>query len=288
MQQPGTELIPRSVLFGNPERSEPTISPDGTQLGYLAPVNGVLNVWIRTLGQNDDCPVTDDTSAGSTILPGNMTTSTSSTRKTPMAMRTGDSIRPTSLPDRPRNLTPFDKVQASIVAYEWHKPGMLLVQINQRDESLFDVYRLDLATGELEMDTENPGDVSGWHADNDLQVRVAQVMTADGSTVIRVREDAGAPWRELIQWGPDETFGGVLGFTPDNRRLLVATSLNANAARLLEVDIATGTQQVIAADPQFDVSGMVPEPQHSRTTGGKLHEAAAVYEFLDQCHQGGL
>ncbi len=100
-----------------------------------------------------------------------------------------------------RNLTPFDKVQASIVAYEWHKPGMLLVQINQRDESLFDVYRLDLATGELEMDTENPGDVASWHADNDLQVRAAQVMTADGSTIIRVRNDANSPWRDLMQWG---------------------------------------------------------------------------------------
>lgn len=47
-----TPLIPREVLFGNPERADPQISPDGTQLGYLAPVNGVLNVWIRTLGKN--------------------------------------------------------------------------------------------------------------------------------------------------------------------------------------------------------------------------------------------
>src|SRR5512135_2983184 len=63
-QHPETPLIPRSVLFGNPERSTPVISPDGTQLGYLAPVNGVLNVWIRTLGQADDRPVTEDTGRG--------------------------------------------------------------------------------------------------------------------------------------------------------------------------------------------------------------------------------
>lgn len=37
-----TSLMPREVLFGNPERTNPQISPDGTQLGYLAPVNGVL------------------------------------------------------------------------------------------------------------------------------------------------------------------------------------------------------------------------------------------------------
>ena len=49
-----TPLIPREVLFGNPERADPQISPDGSQIGYLAPVEGVLNVWIRTLGKTDD------------------------------------------------------------------------------------------------------------------------------------------------------------------------------------------------------------------------------------------
>jgi len=57
-------LIPREVLFGNPERADPQISPDGTQLGYLAPLDGVLNVWIRTLGKTDDRAVTDDKHRG--------------------------------------------------------------------------------------------------------------------------------------------------------------------------------------------------------------------------------
>ena len=50
-------LIPRAVLFGNPEKTGPQISPDGTKLAYLAPQDGVLNVWVRTLGQTDDRPV---------------------------------------------------------------------------------------------------------------------------------------------------------------------------------------------------------------------------------------
>jgi Tol biopolymer transport system component len=59
-----TQLIPREVLFGNPERADPQISPDGTQIGYLAPVDGVLNVWIRTLGKTDDRAVTSDKNRG--------------------------------------------------------------------------------------------------------------------------------------------------------------------------------------------------------------------------------
>ena len=279
-------MIPRSVLFGNPERSDPTLSPDGKQLAYLAPVNGVLNVWIRTLGQSDDRPVTDDTGRGIHIFAWQY----DSKHILYAQDAAGDEnwrIYQTDIATRQtRDLTPFEKVQASIVAYEWHTPETLLVGSNQRDESLFDIYRLDLRTGALEMDTENPGDVAGWHADHNLQVRVAQVMTADGSTIIRVRNDANSPWRELMQWGPDETFGGVFGFTPDNRKLWVATSLDANAARLLEVDIETGAQTVIAADPQFDISGIELQPKTDKLQAARFVKQRVSYEFLDPSLKG--
>src|SRR5258708_13677473 len=55
-----TPLIPREVLFGNPERADPQISPDGTQLGYLSPIDVVLNVWIPTLGKTATHAVAPD------------------------------------------------------------------------------------------------------------------------------------------------------------------------------------------------------------------------------------
>jgi Tol biopolymer transport system component len=53
-------IIPRAVLFGNPERVAPQVSPDGRKLAYVAPDSGVLNVWVRTIGKRDDRPVTRD------------------------------------------------------------------------------------------------------------------------------------------------------------------------------------------------------------------------------------
>jgi hypothetical protein len=59
------QLIPRDVLFGNPERLLPTLSPDGTRLAFVAPAEGVLNVWV---GPADDPaaarPVTFDRDRG--------------------------------------------------------------------------------------------------------------------------------------------------------------------------------------------------------------------------------
>src|SRR5260370_8021344 len=58
-------LIPREVLLGNPERTSPSISPDGKRLGWLAPdTRNVLQVWVQTLGKNDTRVVTAARSRG--------------------------------------------------------------------------------------------------------------------------------------------------------------------------------------------------------------------------------
>src|ERR1700722_15960740 len=59
-----TPIIPRSVLFGNPEKASPLVSPNGKMLAYIAPSDGVLNVWIRTFGVDDERVVTHDTKRG--------------------------------------------------------------------------------------------------------------------------------------------------------------------------------------------------------------------------------
>jgi dipeptidyl aminopeptidase/acylaminoacyl peptidase len=279
--KPTTPLIPRNVLFGNPERADPQISPDGTQLGYLAPVDGVLNVWIRTLGKSDDRAVTADKKRGIR----NFTWQFDNQHVLYTQDVGGDEnwrLYQTDIASRQtRDLTPFNKVRVDIVAYEWKKPDEILVQMNQRNPELFDVHRINLKTGKILLDTQNPGDVQSWQADNDLQVRAAQVQMPDGGTIVRVRDSANAPWRELIKWGPDETFGSTNGFTPDNKALWVTTSLDVNAARLLEIDVATGKQKVIVEDPQFDVNGTINNPKTNALEAVGFIKQRTEYSFLD-------
>jgi len=97
-----TPLIPREVLFGNPERADPQISPDGTQLGYLAPVDGVLNVWIRTLGKADDRAVTADKHRGIRNFLWQYDNRHILYTQDLGGTRTGGSTRPISLPSKPK------------------------------------------------------------------------------------------------------------------------------------------------------------------------------------------
>jgi dipeptidyl aminopeptidase/acylaminoacyl peptidase len=276
-----TELIPRSVLFGNPEHASPQISPDGKQLGYLAPVNGVLNVWVRTLGKSDDRAVTSDTKRGIRSFHWQYDNQHILYVQDVGGNEQWHLYQTEIASKQTKDLTPIEKVRVDLVDYNWKTPDTLLFQMNQRDPKVFDVYRLDLKTGKYDMDTQNPGDVGGWQADNDLRVRAAQVSTDDGGTIIRVRNDEKAPWRELIKWGPDETFGAVFGFTPDNKSVWVGTSLDANAARLLQIDVATGAQKVIAEDPQFDLENLTTQPKTNALEVVSFYKQREEYDFID-------
>ncbi|HKH99842.1 MAG TPA: S9 family peptidase [Candidatus Sulfotelmatobacter sp.] len=275
-------LIPRAVLFGNPERTSPQISPDGSLLAYLAPDQGVLNVWVRTLGQTDDHVITNDRKRGIR----NFFWQFDSKNILYAQDQAGDEnwrIYQTNLASKQtKDLTPFEKARADILALEPNHPDTLLIQLNKRDPKVFDVYSVNLKSGELTLDTQNPGDVLGWQADHDLQVRGAQITTDDGGTLIRVRNDAKSPWRELIKWGPEETLGNTVGFSPDNQALWIITSLDANAARLLSVEIATGKRTVVAEDPQFDVSFALTHPKSNKLQAVVFLRERRDFQILDK------
>jgi len=254
-------LIPRDVLFGNPEKASAELSPDGKRLAYLAPRDGVLNVWVGNADATEMRPVTHDTDRGVRFY----TWAHDNRHILYLQDEGGDEnwrlhkVDPASGADE--DLTPYAKVQAHLLAHVKHRPHELLVAMNREDERLHDVYHLDLRTHALTLIAKNPGDVANWIADRDLVVRGAVATTADGGSVLRIRDAAESAWRDLITWDPaDALTSGPLGFTQDGRALHLLDSRDANATRLLRLDLAHGTTRVIASDERYDVGGVVVHP----------------------------
>jgi dipeptidyl aminopeptidase/acylaminoacyl peptidase len=249
-------LIPRSVLFGNPERVAPKISPDGTRLAWIAPDEGVLNVWVQDLAA-DAGParaVTADRDRGvrvyfwapddDRILYLQDLGGDENWRLYDVHLGTGEH----------RDLTPFDKVQVQVTGVDLDIPDRILVGINKDDERLHDVYQLELATGELTKVVANPGFV-GWAVDTKLQVRAAMAPRPDGGMTLMVRDTPDAEWRPLLEIGQGDSLStSPIGFDGDGDRLLMISSVDANAARLVWLDVATGAVEVIAEDAAYDVS----------------------------------
>jgi len=174
---PEVPLIPREVLFGNPEKIGPSLSPDGRDLAYLAPdERNVLQVWLRSPGQQDDRKLTNDEKRGIysyfwTYDGRHMVYEQDSDGDENYHLYAVD-IASGSV----RDLTPFPGARAMRIARSPERPGEILVGINARDLSVFDVYRVDLATGAAELMVENPGQVNAWWADAELAVRAANTL----------------------------------------------------------------------------------------------------------------
>ena len=255
-----TPLIPRDVLFGNPERAAVQISPDGSRISFLAPVDGVLNVWV---GPADDpakaVPVTKDTDRGirqyfwaytnDHIIYLQDRGGDENWRAYSVNLDTGDEI----------DLTPFDGVQARVQQVSSQTPRQMLLAVNNRNPQLHDVYLVDVTTGDRELVQENPG-FAGFVTDDDYNVRLAVALTPDGGQSIFRKDDAGqfVPFDEIPM--ADALNTGPAGFDKSGKVLYMTESRGRNTSALVAVDLASGKRTVIAENDKADLSDVMAHP----------------------------
>lgn len=276
------QLIPREILFGNPEKAGAELSPDGKKLAYCAPDKGVLNVWIATVGKDDAVCVTEDRKRGirSYIWQRD--------GKHIMYIQDKDGdenfhIYQTDIASKKtRDLTPYQGIRAQIMTHINEHPETLLACINVRDKKLFDVYSINLVTGEAKIITENPGDVNHWVADNTLTVRAALATMKDGSHEIRIRDSAGSPWKVLERWHPDETGPGIVSFTSDNQHAYMLSSVDSNTERLLLLNLKTGEKTVLASDPSYDVTDVLIHPDTHKVVAVEFERERKEWMVIDK------
>lgn len=261
-------LIPREVLLGNPKRSQPAISPDGTRIAYLAPDDrGVLQIWIRTLGADDDRCVSAESQPiqayrlGSGVV--NYEWSWDSGSILYGQDQDGDENYHTYVidpeTDHVRDLTPWQDVRCDYTITSAKRPGEMLAVLNVRDRKLMDVWRIDLRTGAANLEMENPGDVASWVADDDLVVRGARASTSDGGFELRARANDEASWDTLLKTSADE-WVFPLDFSQDGGAILLLSSVGGDTIRVVARDIEPAREREIASMDGFDAERVMIHP----------------------------
>jgi dipeptidyl aminopeptidase/acylaminoacyl peptidase len=252
-------LIPREVLLGNPRRSQPTLSPDGIRIAYLAPnEREALQIWVRTLGQSDDrCMSAGRQSIQSyewawdskTFLYRQDNEGDENFHLYAIDLETGNA----------RDLSPWQGVRCQNSMTSAKRLDEIVAALNVRDRKLMDAWRIDLRTGAATLEVENPGDVAWWVADDDLVVRAARVRRPDDGFEVRVRNDHAAPWRTLLSTAPDE-WVFPLGFNQDGRDLFLLSSHGSDTIRVVASEIESGDESVIASMDGFDAETVMIHP----------------------------
>jgi dipeptidyl aminopeptidase/acylaminoacyl peptidase len=276
------ELIPRTVLVGNPEKMMARLSPDGERMAYIAPVDDVLNVWVRTIGEDDDRVVTHDDNRGifryfwahdnKHLMYLQDKDGDENWRLYAVDLSTGEE----------RDLTPYENVQVRIADVSKHHPNTIIITMNMQDERLHDVYRLELDSGELTLVARNPGNIVGWMTDADFAVRGALASTPTGDTELLIRDDENASWESLITWGEDDNLTSFpVGFTKDGGSVYMIDSRNANAGRLVRLDLETMELEVLDEDPIYDVGGVMVHPDTYEILAVNYTKARQEWVVLD-------
>lgn len=281
-------LIPREVLLGNPSKTNPQISPDGKRLAYLAPVDGVLNVWVRTLGADDDTqsapstPITNDTQRGIRWYfwagdgDGILFMQDAGGDENWRLYSTDLTTRAT------RDLTPFEGVQVQPVHRDKRFPHEMLIAINKDNPAAHDAYRINVTTGELTLVAKNPGNVTGWVSDAELHVRGAMAFDEMGGGELLVRDSDQAGWRSIAKWDSDDALTSrPVGFSKNGDSIYVKDSRDANAGRLVQLSLSGDVAGVIVEDAHYDVEDVVLHPDTYEPQMALLVKARKEWVIFD-------
>ena len=268
-------LISRSLLFGNPDRITTRVSPDGSMMSFLAPVHGVLNVWVGPAGQPDRAkPVTNDTYRGIRSYFWGYTNE----HILFLQDLNGDEnwrIYSVNLSSgKTRDLTPFEGVQSQVQAVSPKHPQECIIGLNKRDPEYHDLFRLNIETGNLTLIQENTR-FSGFEVDDDFKVRLASNMTSDGGIDIFKLMDDGA-WQNFLRIEKEDTMSArFVGFNKTNDVAYFVDSRGRNTAALYLLDLDTGERSLVAEDEKSDFSGALVHP-----TEKNLQAVAFYYDRL--------
>ncbi|KAF1723618.1 MAG: S9 family peptidase [Pseudoxanthomonas sp.] len=278
----GTELIARDALFGNPERANVQISPDGKYLSWVAAVDGVLNVWVAPADNPSQArAVTQDKARGirsyfwsyhpDTLLYLRDSGGDEDFHLYAVDLKTGQA----------KDLTPFPKTTAQVAGVSPKHPGTILVGMNDRDAQWHDIYKVDLASGNRTLLEKNDAQIAGYIADADYTLKYAQRSRPDGGADV-LRRGANGAWEKF----DDIPFEDVLttspgGLTLDGKTLYFTDSRGRNTAALFAIDVASGKRTLVLEDTRADVGGTLADPATGKVQAVSVDYLRDEWKVLD-------
>ena len=272
--------IPLEDFFRKPERAGLRLSPDGSHLGFMAPWKRRLNLFVRNLATGEERRLTEATERdiGGYLWADN-------DRLVYVQDSGGDENYRLYAVSRdgsnPLDLTPYENVKCEIVDDLEDIDGEILFRMNRRNPQLFDVFRLNVATGEQTLVAENPGNVEQWITDHEGRLRLA--TTTDGvNASILYRENEDDDWRTVATYNFKES-ATPLFFTFDNRSLYVASNVGRDKAAIFEYDLESGREtRLIFEHDDVDVSRLMHSRKREVITGVMFETDRPRYHFLDE------
>lgn len=276
--------IPLRDFFRNVEQSSFQLSPDGNWISYLSPYESRMNIWVKPRAGGEAKRLTAETARdiGGYWFKAN-------DRIIYLKDKDGDEnfhLFSVDIGGKALNdLTPFDSVAVDIVDGLQDFPDEMLIGMNKRNREIFDVYRINIKTGEIKMVAENPGNITSWVTDHTGAIRVA--VTTDGvNSSLLYREQENQPFRQVLTTNFRESVSPLF-FTFDNQYLYASSNIGRDKEAIVKFDIANGKEmEVLFSHPDVDVSSMSYSEKRKVLTTIGYTTWKRERKFLDKTIEG--
>lgn len=247
-------IIPVEDFFKNPDMSSFQISPDGKHYSFTAPWESRMNIFVKEVGSDEAVRIThqkDRDIAGYFWANNN--------RIVYLKDDDGDeNFYLVAVDANGENLTPLTRekgVRTQIIDDLEDDEDFMIIGLNKRNPQVFDAYRLNIITGDMEMIAENPGNIMGWMTDHEGKLRVA--YTSDGvNTSLLYRATEDEPFKTVLTTNFKEELSPHF-FTFDNKKLYASSNLGRDKSAIVIFNPETGEEEdVLFENDQFDVDGL--------------------------------
>ena len=273
-------LIPMRDFFRNPEKSSFTISPNGEYFAFMMPWQNRMNVHVQKIGEEK---ITRITSATERDLAGYFW---ANNNRIVYVQDTGgdENFRLYAVDidgSNPKDLTPFEKVMVQVVDDLKDNDEEMLIAMNKRDARIFDVYRININTGDMVMVAENPGNITGWVTDHDGKLRIA--TTTDGvNTSILYRKTEEDEFKTIITTNFKESLSPIM-FTYDNKHVYMLSNIGRDKIAIVKYDIENNKElELIYEHPEVDVSSLISSDKRKVITGVSFVTDKRQNHFFDK------
>ncbi len=273
--------IPLKDFFRNPERAGYQISPDGNTLSFMAPYRNRMNIFIQPTDLSKQperlTDVTDRDIAGYFWKENNYIVyardfgGDENYHILRVDIKTGEA----------KDMTPFKNVRAGILDdLEDISRDEILIVTNQRNKEVFDVYRLNLETGNLKMVAENPGNITDWTTDHEGKVRIASTSDGVNSTFL-YRDNEEEKFRPLFTTNFKDIFIPLF-FSFDNKNIYAMSNLGRDKIRVVLYNPKSKKViKTIYENPDVDVSSLNYSNKRKKLTTATYYTEKPNRVFLD-------
>jgi len=288
-------LIDRELFFGDPEIAGGELSPDGTFISFLKPLNGVRNVWVKRTDEPFDKarPITDDTKRP---ISGYFW-SRDSKYVLYIQDQAGDenfnvyAVDPRAAPPAgalvatARNLTDVKGVRAAIYALPKKDPDTIYIGLNDRDKAWHDLYSVRISTGERTLVHKNDARIASWKFDLDGHLRLAQRAAENGDTEILRVDDGG--FSKIYSCSVFEECN-ALEFNRDGQRVYTLTNhgKDVDLSKLVLLDVQSGHEEFVESDPhkRVDLASVFFDPDTDAFIGTSYIDDKVRIAWRDKAH----